>query len=204
MVTTYNPPALNPFLEIVLVEHGEKGPEEGSGIRGPGLTELGREQARLVALRLKDVTFTSIYYSDQLRARQTAETIIEYHPEVPMTMTSDIREVHEFNYLPMSPEDETPELLERMKLERVRMDHFIKYILETYSLGHRVLVVAHGNLIRCLSAMFCQREPREATPFLVYHTSITRLEITEERFGVLALVNCVRHLKPEQITPKVY
>ena len=46
------------------------------------LNENGIEQARQTALSLKDVEFAACYCSPHLRAKQTCEAILQYHPEL--------------------------------------------------------------------------------------------------------------------------
>ena len=58
------------------------------------LVALGRQQARLVAERLKamPISFTSIQASTMTRARQTGEIIADRFPELELAMHRDIRE----------------------------------------------------------------------------------------------------------------
>lgn len=52
------------------------------------------EQARRVALRLRDEHFDYAYSSDLARAADTAAEIMKYHAEVPLHLTEDLREVY--------------------------------------------------------------------------------------------------------------
>ncbi|CAM9371078.1 unnamed protein product [Discosporangium mesarthrocarpum] len=56
------------------------------------LTELGVQQARLVAARLRDINFFSAYTSDLTRATRTAELILEHHERVTLTKSKGLRE----------------------------------------------------------------------------------------------------------------
>lgn len=55
---------------------------QGSGIGVP-LSETGKEQARKIALALKDESFIAIYASTAVRATDTAAEIRKYHAETP-------------------------------------------------------------------------------------------------------------------------
>ncbi|MBK5223818.1 MAG: histidine phosphatase family protein [Acidimicrobiia bacterium] len=65
-------------MEIVLVRHAE--PEwsrEGLSVDNPPLTPRGHEQASLLAKRLAHERFDKVFVSPMVRARQTAEPILE-------------------------------------------------------------------------------------------------------------------------------
>lgn len=65
-------------MEIVLVRHAE--PEwarDGLSVDNPSLTERGRQQARLLADRMAHEHFDAVLVSTMVRARQTAEPLLE-------------------------------------------------------------------------------------------------------------------------------
>ena len=65
-------------MEIVLIRHGE--PEwvrDGLTVVDPPLTDLGRRQAELLAGALRDEQFDEILVSPLVRARQTAQPLLE-------------------------------------------------------------------------------------------------------------------------------
>ena len=80
---------------LYLVRHGQS---EGNvkryfhGQTDYPLTETGREQAREVAEKLKDVSFTRCCTSDLQRAYQTALACLEPHPGVQPEIVTDLRE----------------------------------------------------------------------------------------------------------------
>ncbi|HEY9447796.1 MAG TPA: histidine phosphatase family protein [Burkholderiales bacterium] len=68
------------MTEVILVRHGETlWNQQGrmQGQRDSPLTELGVRQARLLAGRLKDVSFAALYSSDLGRAYRTARSIAD-------------------------------------------------------------------------------------------------------------------------------
>ena len=83
-----------PVRNVWLIRHGEyvhgveDDPDEGE------LVALGRQQARLVAARLAGypITFTSLQASSMNRARQTAEILVEFFPQMTPALQVDIRE----------------------------------------------------------------------------------------------------------------
>ncbi|HET7016781.1 MAG TPA: histidine phosphatase family protein [Streptosporangiaceae bacterium] len=64
---------------LYLVRHGEASPHDGP------LSDLGREQARLVGQRLRDVPLAAIWHGPLPRAAQTAAIIAEGFPAVQVT-----------------------------------------------------------------------------------------------------------------------
>jgi serine/threonine-protein phosphatase PGAM5 len=65
--------------QLYLVRHGEQDPQAGDG----GLSQLGREQADRLGLRLRTVPFSAIHHSPLARAAQTADIIGGHLPQVP-------------------------------------------------------------------------------------------------------------------------
>ena len=80
---------------LYLVRHGQS---EGNvkryfhGQTDYPLTELGREQARQVAEKLKDAKFTRCCASNLQRAWNTALACLEYHQEITPEVCIDLRE----------------------------------------------------------------------------------------------------------------
>ena len=82
-------------MKLYFVRHGES---EANTLRvisnresHYGLTELGKQQANILATRLKDVPLTTIYSSPILRARETAE-ILSQSFHLPYQITEALRE----------------------------------------------------------------------------------------------------------------
>ena len=70
------------MTDIWLVRHGQTdwnltGRWQGQAPHAPGLNDMGRAQALDLQNQLKDIKISTIYSSDLLRARQTAELIAE-------------------------------------------------------------------------------------------------------------------------------
>jgi broad specificity phosphatase PhoE len=65
-------------MEHVLVRHGEPQWDiDGRGVDDPVLTAIGHEQAALLGERFRDLEFDRVLVSPLIRARQTAEPIID-------------------------------------------------------------------------------------------------------------------------------
>jgi len=82
-------------MKLILVRHGETEENKKGILQGhlPGkLTELGRDQAKKLALRLKDEKIDAIFSSDLARASDTTREIAKYHPNVPLFFVEELRE----------------------------------------------------------------------------------------------------------------
>ncbi len=88
------PPHAGPRL--LLVRHGETQWNKESrfqGIRDIPLNENGKEQGRKAAEFLKDVQLDFAVTSSLLRPKETAELILEHHPEVELETTTELIEI---------------------------------------------------------------------------------------------------------------
>ena len=83
---------------FILLRHGETTANREHLLQGwynaHGLDENGRAQAAFAAEYLKGVHFDAAYSSDLARAAETAETVLKFHPEVPLIRTEELREWH--------------------------------------------------------------------------------------------------------------
>lgn len=91
--TTRNP---HQGPRLLLVRHGETNWNKESrfqGIRDIPLNENGREQGRKVAEFLKDIPLDFAVSSSMLRPKETAEIILQEHPDVELTTTPELMEI---------------------------------------------------------------------------------------------------------------
>jgi broad specificity phosphatase PhoE len=100
-------------MELILIRHGTTLWNEERRIQGLSdidLSDAGLDQARQLALSLKDHLIHSIYSSPLIRARKTAQTINQYH-HVPLHLASDLMEMNYGDFEGLS----IPELMARNK-----------------------------------------------------------------------------------------
>jgi broad specificity phosphatase PhoE len=154
---------------ILLARHGESDwnrSKRWQGFTDRPLTEVGRQQAAVLAERLEDTELDAVYSSDLRRARETAE-VVARSKGLPVETTPDLREVDVGSWSGLTraeAEARHPEgyarwlqgaegwedgetygqLGERVvrSLQRIAKEHD----------GERVLVVAHGGTIRAVHA----------------------------------------------------
>lgn len=152
------------MVRLYLIRHGQS--EENlekvhSGWSQTGLTEKGKEEARIVGERLKDVRFDHYYTSDLRRCVETHE---EMFPGVESRKTWLLREINVGELMGKSPEWCAREYGERYTgnkpsrnyicfngenkpLVRARAREFLKLMEK---LEGNVSVCSHGNWINCL------------------------------------------------------
>ncbi len=179
-------------MDILLIRHGEpvSGPDCGSN---PGLTELGRAQAALMASHISNEPIDVVYVSPQLRARQTAGPLAEALGLEPVVE----ERIAEFDYgddryiapseLPNLSAEVIAGLRARMKapefLRRVR-DGF-ETIVGSHSEG-RVAVVCHGVVINTIVRNVVGSDQLHMR---AGHCSATRLQLTADGRWILEALN---------------
>lgn len=142
---------------LCLVRHGESTWNAEGRIQGqlnPPLSELGLEQADLVAKRLADETWSAIYSSDLSRARQTAEAIAKLtgHELRIETQLRERTQGKREGYLLEEARELYPDI-HAPEVEREDDEALTKRAVDIYQqirdrhLGERILIVAHGALM---------------------------------------------------------
>jgi broad specificity phosphatase PhoE len=194
-------------IRFVLVRHGQAGdkPPPTRPEYGAPLTPLGRRQARRVAKRLARERFDHIYASDLSRAHETARAIVAFHEDTPLTVDGDIREVGG-EHIIRRPGRRSEEVRRRTRRERQRVERFWRRALRRHRDGERVLIVAHGNLIRLLVPLMAGADPKRAMRLETHNASVT--EVLAFKGGpapwggkaMVLLANCTKHLRPTQVT----
>src|SRR3989344_1609773 len=82
-------------MKLILVRHGETEENKADIIQGHWegkLNAVGLHQAIKISLRLKGESIDAIYSSDLKRAFKTAQEIAKFHPQIPLTITPELRE----------------------------------------------------------------------------------------------------------------
>ncbi len=221
----------DPFLirranaaELFLIRHGDALPDADeiipSGVYDNlPLSKTGREQARALAERLKEVHFDAAYSSPLLRCQQTAAPLLEYL-KLPLTIVEGIKEVRLGNVSPLPAAKEGDDLTilskalqerqvaivqkagatgnwdsipdsEPSKAFRKRVVEGIDEIASKH-VGERVLVFAHGGTINAYASEAIGLERDFFFPCA--NTSITMLHVNGSHRVVFTL-NDVGHLK---------
>lgn len=83
------------ICEIIAVRHGQTVSNKSGILQGHldiPLDEVGLQQAQAIALRLKNRHFDVAYSSDLSRAMVTGEKILEFHPDLKLIPSPELRE----------------------------------------------------------------------------------------------------------------
>lgn len=188
---------------IYLVRHGETDWNREMKFQGwadIALNARGREEARSLARELRDLSFDFAFSSDLVRARETAQILLEGRK----TPLSTDRRLREMNFGPLeglpygdaranseSPvrrlftepdRYEPPEGAETMAEVSARFDGFLRSVLEPLSRrpgARRVLIAAHGVIVRDTLVRYGGHPYRDFWRLPVGNCSASVLELTE-------------------------
>ncbi len=88
-------------MKLIITRHGQT---EGNVTRvladeNDPLTKLGLEQAKLLAIRLKDEPIDVIFLSPIQRAKITAEDVAKFHPNAKFILVNELKEMDLDSYL---------------------------------------------------------------------------------------------------------
>jgi broad specificity phosphatase PhoE len=160
------------YTQITFVRHGHNVPYAEGELKypGPGLSKNGIAQAKKTAIYLKDFKFDRIYCSDMTRAMETAKEIKKYQRQK-ISYHRELAEVNRAIYDKKSVTKE--ELKEHISKIKITL-YFFKKILKENK-GKKILVVAHGNVIRALIGTSLGIAFDDAPSFHICNCSISTL-----------------------------
>ena len=198
--------------KLYIVRHGETVWNREGRIQGHtdvDLSERGRQQARLLAQRLKSVPLDAAYASDLCRASDSAAVILQGR-DVPLYPTPRLREYHKGAFEGLTEAelrarypaeypgyiakdlDYAPEGGESTRGVSARMTAVINEIKERH-LGDNVLVVGHGGSLRA-AMMVLLGMPMDANWRFVFGNCTLTIVDTYHDNAVLRLFNDGSHL----------
>jgi len=192
------------FMKLILTRHGEtvenkKGIRQGQLLDGQ-LTELGIEQAKKLALRLKDEKVDAIYSSDLGRSFETAQIILKYHPDKKFYVTKDLREIDLGSFAGKTIEEtpidwkNCPKDIETWENMIKRSKRVLEKAYKKYPRGC-VIFVSHGGINR---AMVCAILNKPITYVLKLkredNTAVSIFNIKQDKNHEAELIYCTKHL----------
>jgi broad specificity phosphatase PhoE len=166
---------------------------------GPPLSWRGRIQAICLHARLRQKEFTTVYSSDLTRAIQTARLASPRTLRNHIRVTPDLREIsahHAGGKLSRSVDARQ----EDIAIERNAIYRFFNMVHHEYGAGQKLLIFAHGNLIRTLVPMLTGSDPRNFPLLDIRNTSISTIELWPSGARIMRLANCIRHVPPGIVT----
>jgi probable phosphoglycerate mutase len=154
--------------EIWLIRHADCY-QQMVEVEDPPLSEVGREQARRLAERVKRLQPAAVYSSPYRRAIETAHAI-----------TDEIRVDQRLVEMPLEiSEDGTLEFKETPESAVARMRGVVGDIVRDHD-GQRVMVISHGaSIIACLTDVM--RLDAGQLRLLPYYTSISTVLVLGDR-----------------------
>lgn len=154
---------------LSLIRHGQvHNPEKViyGRLPGFGLSDLGKRQVEGAADYLKNAAITAVYSSPLLRARQTAEIVLKYHPDLSVQIAEPINEVSfRFEGQPMeNMADRNWDLYTGVSAEYeqpgdvvARVTQFLATLRCSHP-GQHIALVTHGDVIAFTILWYNNRE----------------------------------------------
>ena len=193
-------------MKLIIVRHGETLGNASGIIEGHlhgKLSQKGIEQAKKLALRLKEESINHIFCSDLTRAIETLKEIKIYHSKVPLLITKNLRETFfgswegksreeagfKEGYKPPLPQDaETREELYN------RAKTFLQEITEKYN-DKTILLVTHNATIKALITALNNKTHEDIKNIETQHNAgINIFELSTNKEYKNTLYNCRAHL----------
>lgn len=195
-------------MKLIIVRHGETEENIKKMTQGqlPGtISELGKQQIKKLAIRLKDEKIDLVYSSDLKRCVDTTNEIIKFHPKIPVKYTELLREKFagpfqgkingEYWKQIKNDQAKAKELgFETYEHVYQRMRKFIENLFKNHS-KETILIVAHGATNRMLLALLMGLTSSEGLKRIEpsKNTSVNII-IAENEGNKIYLVNCTKHL----------
>ncbi|MBW2991220.1 histidine phosphatase family protein [Candidatus Woesearchaeota archaeon] len=197
-------------MKLILVEHAQseanaRGVSQGQ--KDYELTELGFEQAKRIALRLRSEKIDFAYSSDLSRAIATAEEILKFHPKTKLACLKELREQkkgfyegksHKILYSALKKAgvpyyefdfnggETSIKVQDRMKL-------FYNNILNKH-IDKTVLVVTHGGPMTTLLLFLLNKDFKDYKKYCPTNASISLIKINNSKQVKTKILNSTDHL----------
>ena len=200
-------------MKVIIVRQGQTDENVNKLIAGQGIDSLlskeGIEQAKKLGLHLKNEKIDIAYASDQKRAVQTLEHILEFHPQIKAVKDKKLRE-RSYGEFEGKPSKEAWEIMKKSPLAfelvkpkggestsdvHKRVGKFFNSLLEKHK-DETVLIVSHGRAIALLLLHILGKPIHEEnqTAHRPENTAIAILELSENQPVKVHTLNNLEHL----------
>jgi broad specificity phosphatase PhoE len=195
-------------MKIILTKHGETIENKKGIIQGHlqgKLSKLGKEQAKKIALKLRNERIDYIYSSDLARAKDTAKEIAKYHLNVPLILTKELREKkwgefegktkEQLGFPKDKPLNKNIKVKNSESIKQVydRANRFIKELLKNHK-NQTILLIGHGTIDKAIICCIFNKSFKTIEYIKeIKPTSITIIKY--EKNPKLKLFNSTEHLK---------
>ena len=195
-------------MRLIITRHGQTEENREGIIQGhlPGhLSPAGLEQAKKVALRLKDEPIDFILSSDLARAADTAREIARFHPDVPLEFSEAMRERFLGEWQGKRKKElridrskgieaSLPRDAEPLDALYARASDLVTRVLTDHP-HDSVLLVGHSGINKAIIAALAGKGAEGIHS--VDHqrnTGVTVLEVNEQGHHEVLCCNCTKHL----------
>jgi len=186
---------------ITFVRHGSNDfiKESAFWHPGPKLNKKGIKEAEKTGKYLSDVSFDVVLTSDMNRARQTAE-IINKH-QVKQKRKKDFKNIviirhlaeHDQSIYGKCPQGKKARQEFDLELDKAEKTiKFFKRAIKKYS-GKKILIVAHGNVIRACLGFCFGYELRKSPELNLFNCSLSSVFFRKNKLKSVFHINAIDH-----------
>ncbi len=174
---------------------------------GPKLNKKGIEESELTGKYLKDMTFDMIFSSDMNRARQTAEIINKHQKPQKKNGNFDnivfIRQLAEHDQTIYGKRPRRGRKKFDQELEKAEKTiKFFKRMLKDHK-GEKILVVAHGNVIRACLGFSMGFELRKSPELNLFNCSVSTVIFKKNDLKSIFHINFADHCQSRKFGRKL-
>jgi len=159
---------------LILIRHGEV---DYKSSNNPALTELGKNQAEILAKHFQEYNFKEIHSSTLLRTKETCYEISKYHKNVPI-FSNDLKEISE--YFSSKDEKEFFKILTYISKIKAKKND-------------KIIFVVHGHLIRLIISDILEVPFENLQKIDIFPGSITIVSYNSKKNKIIT-VNSYHHL----------
>jgi len=201
-------------MKLIITRHGQtewnkEGENRLQGRKDIELSEEGKEQAKKLALRLKDHNIELIFTSPSKRTLETSKEIKKFHPKAEIIIDNDLKEL-DFGILEGLTDQEIQEKYKEIwgAREKDKFDYKIpegESYAETEVRALRVLnkimktkkdavIVAHATINKLFFKKLLKKSLKEISKNFFNNTSVSIFNIKDNDIFVEEF-NCDKHLR---------
>jgi serine/threonine-protein phosphatase PGAM5 len=185
---------------LYLARHGEYEAAQAAEPEDGELTEIGRQQSKLLGNRLRGIPFSAVHHSPWTRAVQTAELVAEHLPGVPLRPSDLLQEC-----IPAVPDRHRLTPSQAEFFDQLPKDQFaagaaqaaaaIQAYAGPVTEDRHELIISHGNLINWFVAQALDAPDQAWLRMLDYSCALTVILYFPHR-TMLISYNDMGHLPP--------
>ncbi len=189
-------------MKLILTRHGETIENQKKIMQGhmPGhLSKQGIEQAKKLAMRLKDEKIDAIYSSELKRAADTAKEIARHHKNIQINFVQELKEADLKSFTGKCSRDmdwnNRPEDIESAASMQKRAKKLLDRVYGKYP-NKTVLFIGHNGINKALINVIMNKSADQIEKIgNQFNTSVSIFEIKENKNHIVHLMNSIKHLE---------